>query len=80
MYMDQRQQARLFEETSGDLPARGGLYLVTSGWSYTNWEGTVYSPVTPAAGRLATYVKHFVTVETNSRPSTAPLESRVKST
>ena len=76
--MDERQQAILFEESFGDLPARGGLYLVTSGWSYMGWEGTVYPPGTPAAGRLAAYVKHFVTVETDSTFYSTPRGSVVE--
>src|SRR3712207_8688752 len=44
-------------------PPEPGLYLGTSGWSYADWEGTVYPPGTTPAGRLAEYVKHFATVE-----------------
>ena len=62
--MDDPQQIELFEEDAGETwPPEEGLYLGTSGWSYADWEGTVYPPGTTPAGRLAEYVKHFTTVE-----------------
>ncbi len=65
--MDDPTQQRLFSETPGSIsPPEPGLYLGTSGWSYANWEGTVYPPGTTPAGRLAEYVKHFTTVEIDS--------------
>src|SRR4028119_1241796 len=62
--MEDPQQIKLFEEDAGETsPPDEGLYLGTSGWSYTDWEGTVYPPGTTPAARLAEYVKHFATVE-----------------
>lgn len=65
--MDDAAQQRLFSETSGSVtPPEPGLYLGTSGWSYADWEGSVYLPGTAPAARLAEYVKHFTTVEIDS--------------
>jgi uncharacterized protein YecE (DUF72 family) len=65
--MEDPQQIKLFEEDAGETsPPEEGLYLGTSGWSYADWEGTVYPPGTTPAGRLAEYVKHFATVEIDS--------------
>ena len=70
-------QQRLFAETPGGIsPPEPGLYLGTSGWSYADWEGTVYPAGIPAGSRLAEYVKDYATVEIDStfygtpRPST----------
>src|ERR671916_3045552 len=65
--MDDSVQQRLFAETPGSIePPEKDLYLGTSGWSYGDWEGTLYPPGTTPAGRLAEYVKHFTTVEIDS--------------
>ena len=65
--MEDPQQTKLFEENAGEIsPAEEGLYLGTCGWSYADWEGTVYPPGTAPTGRLAEYVKHFATVEIDS--------------
>ena len=65
--MEDAQQIKLFEDDAGETsPPEEGLYLGTSGWSYADWEGTVYPPGTTPAGRLAEYVKHFPTVEIDS--------------
>ena len=65
--MEDPQQTKLFEENAGEIsPAEEGLYLGTCGWSYADWEGTVYPPGTTPAARLAEYVKHFATVEIDS--------------
>ena len=65
--MEDPQQTKLFEEDAGQISLpEEGLYLGTCGWSYTDWEGTVYPPGTSPAGRLAEYVKHFATVEIDS--------------
>src|ERR687885_700126 len=65
--MDRSEQERLFETSAGEVaPPEEGLYLGTSGWSYADWEGTVYPPDTTPTGRLAEYVKHFATVEIDS--------------
>jgi uncharacterized protein YecE (DUF72 family) len=65
--MEDPQQIKLFEEDAGETsPLEEGLFLGTSGWSYADWEGTVYPPGTTPAGRLAEYVKHFTTVEIDS--------------
>ena len=75
--MDDPTQQRLFSETPGSIsPPEPGLYLGTSGWSYADWEGTVYPAGIPAGARLAEYVKRYATVEIDStfygtpRPST----------
>jgi uncharacterized protein YecE (DUF72 family) len=65
--MNRSQQERLFETSAGEIsPPEYGLYLGTSGWSYADWEGTLYPVGTPPAGRLGEYVKHFATVERDS--------------
>ena len=65
--MDRPEQERLFETSAGKAsPPEEGLYLGTSGWSYADWEGTVYPVGTPTAVRLAEYVKRFATVEVDS--------------
>jgi uncharacterized protein YecE (DUF72 family) len=65
--MDEPTQERLFAENPGRIsPPEPGLYLGTSGWSYADWEGTLYPPGTTPAGRLAEYVKRFTTVEIDS--------------
>ena len=47
-------------------PPEPGLYLGTSGWSYADWEGSLYPENLPAASRLAEYVKEYATVEIDS--------------
>ncbi len=65
--MDDPRQIQLFEEDAGKIsPPEEELYLGTCGWSYADWEGTVYPPGTSPAGRLAEYVKHFATVKIDS--------------
>jgi uncharacterized protein YecE (DUF72 family) len=65
--MDDSAQQRLFAETPGSIsPPEPNLYLGTSGWSYADWEGTLYPPGTTPAARLAEYAKHFATVEIDS--------------
>jgi uncharacterized protein YecE (DUF72 family) len=65
--MEDSQQIKLFEEDAGEIsPPEERLYLGTCGWSYADWEGTLYPPGTTPAGRLAEYVKHFATVEIDS--------------
>jgi uncharacterized protein YecE (DUF72 family) len=65
--MDDPRQERLSVENPGRIsPPVPGLYLGTSGWSYADWEGTLYPQGTTPAGRLAEYVKHFTTVEIDS--------------
>lgn len=38
----------------------------TSGWSYPHWDGVLYPPGLPAAGRLSVYIEAFTTVELNA--------------
>jgi hypothetical protein len=65
--MDEARQERLFAESRGRIsPPEPGLYLGTSGWSYADWEGTLYPQGLPAASRLAEYAKPFATVEIDS--------------
>ncbi len=76
--MDDPQQQRLFVEDAGEIsPPEDRLYLGTSGWSYEDWEGTVYPSGTPPAGRLAEYVKNFATVEIDSTFYGTPRRSTV---
>lgn len=71
-------QDRLFDEGAGKVePPEPGLYLGTSGWSYADWEGTLYTPGTPAAGRLPQYVRRFATVEIDSTFYGTPRASTV---
>jgi uncharacterized protein YecE (DUF72 family) len=60
-------QERLFLEEPGSVePPEPGLFLGTSGWSYSDWEGTVYPERLPAGARLSEYVKKYATVEIDS--------------
>src|SRR5918998_1044853 len=77
--MDDSAQQQLFAETPGSIePPEERLYLGTSGWSYADWEGTVYPPGTTPASRLAEYVKHFATVEIDSTFCGAPTRRTVE--
>jgi uncharacterized protein YecE (DUF72 family) len=77
--MDDSEQQRLFAETPGSVePPEKGLYLGTSGWSYADWEGTLYPEALPSASRLAEYVKHFATVEIDSTFYGTPRRSTVQ--
>ena len=77
--MDDPVQQRLFSETPGSIsPPEPGLYLGTSGWSYSDWEGTVYPNGIPAASRLAEYVKDYATVEIDSTFYGTPRRSTVQ--
>ena len=77
--MEDPQQTKLFEEDAGESsPPEEGLYLGTCGWSYADWEGTVYPPGTTPAGRLAEYVKHFATVEVDSTFYGVPRKATVE--
>jgi uncharacterized protein YecE (DUF72 family) len=65
--MDDSAQQRLFAETPGSIePPEDGLFLGTSGWSYADWEGTLYPEGIPSGSRLAEYAKHYATVEIDS--------------
>jgi uncharacterized protein YecE (DUF72 family) len=65
--MDEPGQERLFAQSPGRIsPPEPGLYLGTSGWSYADWEGTLYPEGLPAAARLAEYARHYSTVEIDS--------------
>ncbi len=77
--MDDSAQQRLFAETPGSIePPEEGLYLGTSGWSYADWEGTLYPEALPSASRLAEYVKRFATVEIDSTFYGTPRRSTVQ--
>ena len=77
--MDDSKQQRLFAETPGSIePPETGLYLGTSGWSYADWEGTLYPEALPSASRLAEYVKRFATVEIDSTFYGTPRRSTVQ--
>ncbi len=65
--VDKPLQQQLFEGGTGHVePPVPGLYLGTSGWSYEDWEGSVYPPRTAAGVRLSEYVKQYATVEIDS--------------
>jgi uncharacterized protein YecE (DUF72 family) len=77
--MDDSAQQRLFAETPGSIdPPEEDLYLGTSGWSYADWEGTLYPEALPSASRLAEYVKRFATVEIDSTFYGTPRRSTVQ--
>ena len=77
--MDDSGQQRLFAKTPGSIePPETGLYLGTSGWSYADWEGSLYPVALPSASRLAEYVKHFATVEIDSTFYGTPRRSAVE--
>jgi hypothetical protein len=77
--MDEPRQERLFAESPGRIsPPEPGLYLGTSGWSYTDWEGTLYPEGLPAAARLAEYAKRYPTVEIDSTFYGTPRRSTVE--
>jgi uncharacterized protein YecE (DUF72 family) len=77
--MDEPRQERLFAENPGRIsPPEPGLYLGTSGWSYADWEGTLYPEGLQAASRLAEYAKHYTTVEIDSTFYGTPRETTVE--
>ena len=77
--MSEPAQEKLFETMGGSIePPETGLYLGTSGWSYADWEGTVYPANLPAGARLAEYVKHYATVEIDSTFYGTPRRSTVE--
>ncbi len=72
-------QERLFAQTPGSVsPPEPGLYLGTSGWSYADWEGTLYPAGIPAASRLAEYARHYATVEIDSTFYGTPRRSTIQ--
>ena len=77
--MDDSAQQRLFAETPGNIePPEAGLYVGTSGWSYADWEGTLYPEALPSGSRLAEYVKRFATVEIDSTFYGTPRRSSIQ--
>jgi uncharacterized protein YecE (DUF72 family) len=77
--MDDSRQERLFAESPGRIsPPEPGLYLGTSGWSYADWEGTLYPEGLPPGARLAEYAKHYATVEIDSTFYGTPRRSTVE--
>ena len=77
--MDDPRQQRLSVENPGRIsPPEPGLYLGTSGWSYADWEGTLYPEGLPAGARLAEYAKHHATVEIDSTFYGTPRRSTVE--
>jgi uncharacterized protein YecE (DUF72 family) len=77
--MDDSAQQRLFTKTPGSIePPEEGLYLGTSGWSYSDWEGTLYPEGLPSGSRLAEYVKRYATVEIDSTFYGTPRRSTVE--
>ncbi len=77
--MDNSPQEKLFLEEPGSVETpEPGLYLGTSGWSYSDWEGSVYSERLPAGARLSEYVKKYATVEIDSTFYGTPRRSTVE--
>ncbi len=77
--MDDPRQERLSVENPGRIsPPEPGLYLGTSGWSYADWEGTLYPEGLPAGARLAEYARHYATVEIDSTFYGTPRRSTVE--
>jgi uncharacterized protein YecE (DUF72 family) len=77
--MDDSRQQRLFVGGPGRIPPpEPGLYLGTCGWSYADWEGTLYPEGLPAGARLAEYAKHYATVEVDSTFYGTPRRSTVE--
>ena len=76
--MDDPRQERLSVENPDSIsPPEPGLYLGTSGWSYADWEGSLYPEDLPH-GRLAEYANHFATVEIDSTFYGTPRRSTVE--
>src|SRR5215210_7114587 len=77
--MDDSAQQRLFAETPGSIePPEKNLYLGTPGWSYADWEGTLYPEALPSGSRLAEYVKRYANVEIDSTFYGTPRRSTVQ--
>ncbi len=77
--MDDPRQERLSVENPGTVsPPEPGLYLGTSGWSYADWEGSLYPEGLPAGARLAEYAGHYATVEIDSTFYGSPRASTVQ--
>jgi uncharacterized protein YecE (DUF72 family) len=73
------EQQRLFEGEAGEIsPPEPRLYLGTSGWSYADWEGSVYTPGMPPASRLAEYARRYASVEIDSTFYGTPRRSTVE--
>jgi uncharacterized protein YecE (DUF72 family) len=45
---------------------RGEVRIGTSGWQYRHWKGNFYDAKLPASRMLASYLRHFNTVELNN--------------
>jgi uncharacterized protein YecE (DUF72 family) len=77
--LENSSQEKLFLEEPGSVETpEPGLYLGTSGWSYADWEGTVYPERLPAGARLSEYVKKYATVEIDSTFYGTPRRSTVE--
>jgi uncharacterized protein YecE (DUF72 family) len=77
--VDDPRQERLSVENPGTIsPPEPNLYLGTSGWSYADWEGTLYPEGLPAASRLSEYARHYATVEIDSTFYGTPRRSTVE--
>lgn len=72
-------QERFSLENPAEIqPPEKGLYLGTSGWSYADWEGSIYPEGIAAGARLAEYVKRYATVEIDSTFYGTPRRSAVQ--
>jgi len=75
---DPRQERLAVENPGRTSPPEPGLYLGTSGWSYADWEGTLYPEGFPPGARLSEYAKHYATVEIDSTFYGTPRNSTVE--
>jgi uncharacterized protein YecE (DUF72 family) len=75
---DSAQQTALRGDPRQHRAAEERLYLGTSGWSYADWEGTIYPEGLPSGSRLAEYVKRYATVEIDSSFYGTPRRSTVQ--
>ena len=77
--MNDPRQERLSVENPGKIsPPEPGLYLGTSGWSYGDWEGSLYPEGLPPGARLAEYAGHYATSERDSTFYGSPRASTVQ--
>ncbi len=67
-----------------DTPSAGRLLIGTAGYSYPDWEGTLYPPGTPREAYLGLYSARFPVVELNfsyyAQPAARTLERMLKGT
>jgi uncharacterized protein YecE (DUF72 family) len=60
------------------MPARGAVYVGTSGWSYRSWKGPFFPKDLPASRQLDFYASRFRTTELNAVFYRTPTEKAVR--